>query len=201
MNYIDIIGDHEYIGIGKYKDKSLKVYVPKFVVSEQDNTYMPPYIMLSTLCFVDEYDRNEQHVSDNVQNHVPRYILVDNSGKLSVIEMDIYKYDNLYMLNQQWKLLTGESVQTAINTFPYIILDDDCERIKNKFFYYMLPLNEDSAALLVSLKIGFFVMRYNEIKEYVYIPITNRKLTDIEFKKITAVSNAYKLLLKLKENC
>jgi hypothetical protein len=44
-------------------------------------------------------------------------------------------------------------------------------------------------------------MRYNEIKEYVYIPITNRKLTDIELKKITAVSNAYKLLLKLKENC
>ena len=197
MNYIDIIGGHEYIGIGKYKDKSFKVYVPKSVINEQDDTYMPPYIMLSDLCFIEDTTGDDQHTVNNI----PRYILADDSVNLLAIEMNSYSYDNSYMLGNSLKLITGESVVSAINTFPFIVGNEKDKQTYNQLLRYMIPLTDDSAALLNTLSIGYFVMFCNKANECVYIPITNRKLTDIEFKKITAVSNAYKLLLKLKENC
>ena len=197
MNYIDIIGDHEYIGIGKYKDKSFKVYVPKSVINEQDDTYMPQYIMLSDLCFIED---TTGYTRPTV-NNIPRYILADDSVNLLVIEMDSYNYDNSYMLGNNLKLITGEPVISAINTFPFIVGDEKDKQTYNQILHYMLPLTDDSAVLLNTLSIGYFVMFCNKANECVYIPITSRKLTDIELKKITAVSDAYKLLLKLKRNC
>ena len=197
MNYIDVIDDREYIGIGKYKDKSFKVYVPKSVINEQDDTYMPQYIRLSDLCFIEDTTGDTRPTVNNI----PRYILADDSVNLLVIEMDSYNYDNSYMLGNNLKLITGEPVISAINTFPFIVGDEKDKQTYNQILHYMLPLTDDSAVLLNTLSIGYFVMFCNKANECVYIPITNRKLTDIELKKITAVSNAYKLLLKLKENC
>lgn len=196
MTYTDITGEggsYAYIGKGRYNDILYKIYVHKDMLNKQKNVYVPSRIRMADLCFIKDNDNTERCISNNV----PRYILVDNSVKLSILEMDNYDYDNSYILNRRWKLLTGEAVTAALSSFPYVIWDTDDERAKNKFFYYMLPLNEDSAALLMNLKISYFVMYYNEIKKHVYVPMIYKKLSATHLKKITDASDSYKVLLEL----